>query len=61
MDRHDLAIWRHKRQITQHDLARLVGRSLRTIVGWERGETPIPAWLERALRDIERENANDRQ
>ncbi len=46
-----------RERYTQHEIARHVGRDIKTIRRWEKGETPCPAMLEPALRDLLRQPA----
>lgn len=55
----ELKAWRHEMGITQKTAARELGVAWRTLVGWERGEYPVPlaislacSWLD-ALRELE--------
>lgn len=50
----ELKHWRTVHNLTTSQLSELLPVSRRTIEGWEQGRT-IPAYLKRALSDIERE------
>lgn len=49
--------WRAERVITRADLARLLPVPYRTLEDWEAGKASPPAYLRRALADIDRELA----
>lgn len=53
-----LRAWRKERHITQTELAESLQVHSRTIAAWEATRQAIPPYLERALRDIEREMAS---
>ncbi len=59
MDRHDVTMWRHQHGYTRSQLAVLIGVDARTLARWERGESRLPAWLERTLRDIDTHPSQD--
>ncbi|MFT4068970.1 DNA (cytosine-5-)-methyltransferase [Paraburkholderia sp.] len=44
-------------RFTQREIAAHVGKDIKTIRRWEKGETPCPAMLEPALRDLLRQGA----
>ena len=46
---------------TQRELARYVGKDIKTIRRWEKGETPCPAILEPALRELLRQSETKKQ
>lgn len=50
-----LAQWRHYHQLTQTQLARLLGVHLQTIARWEGGTRAIPPFLGLALETVQRE------
>lgn len=57
----DLKAWRGRMGLTQPDLARRLGVTLRAYQYWEAGERSNPGLLlVRALRDLERELAEER-
>lgn len=39
-------------RFTQREIAEHVGKDTKTVRRWEKGETPCPAMLESALRDL---------
>ena len=39
-------------RFTQREIAAHVGKDIKTVRRWEKGETPCPAMLEPALRDL---------
>ena len=49
MSKHDLKVWRVRHGLTQAELAEAIGVARITLQGWERGRSPLPAWLENAL------------
>lgn len=53
----ELKTWRDRmgEDMTQAKLAKLLGVNVMTVSRWERGVVPIPAAIDRALKDIERE------
>lgn len=50
-----LAAWRNYHQLTQSQLARLLGVSKTTVARWEIGMRAIPSFLGLALETIQRE------
>lgn len=55
----DLRAWRERFDLSQAKVAELLPCQLRTWQRWEAGENDPPAYLLRALRDLERELAED--
>ena len=55
MEAHQLKEWRERMKITQEELAELLQVAPNTVSRWELGQRAIPGFLERALKDIERE------
>ncbi len=51
----ELRIWRATHNLTQTDLAALLGVDVMTISRWERDERLIPAFLDLALKQLESE------
>ena len=49
--------WRQARGLSQERLAKLLGVNRLTIIRWEKSQRKIPTFMERALRDIDRELA----
>ncbi|WP_006787466.1 DNA cytosine methyltransferase [Thiorhodospira sibirica] len=41
-----------RNRFTQREIATQVGKDIKTVRSWEKGETPCPAMLEPALRDL---------
>ena len=41
-----------RNRYTQREIAEHVGKDAKTVRRWEKGETPCPAMLEPALRDL---------
>lgn len=56
MTSEELKNWRELNNLSQSQLAERLPVSIRTLQGWEQGRFKIPEFLERALRDIEKEN-----
>lgn len=56
MTKQDLIKWQARYNLTTAQLAQLLPVSRRTVEGWRAGRS-IPPYLQRALRDIEREMA----
>ena len=54
MTKHDLIKWQESHNLTTAQLATMLPVSRRTIEGWRQGRN-IPAYLKRALADLERE------
>lgn len=54
----DVIAWRRTHALSQMRLARLLGIDNRTLQRWEAGETVPPAFLRRALEQLDRELAN---
>ncbi|MGF6610785.1 DNA (cytosine-5)-methyltransferase 1 [Paraburkholderia sp. WSM4175] len=48
-------------RFTQREIADHVGKDIKTVRRWEKGETPCPAMLEPALRDLLRQGAREAQ
>lgn len=48
-----------RNRFTQREIAEHVGKDTKTVRRWEKGESPCPAMLEPALRDLLKQNAND--
>ncbi|MEX3897329.1 DNA (cytosine-5-)-methyltransferase [Paraburkholderia sp. BR10954] len=48
-------------RFTQREIAAHVGKDIKTVRRWEKGETPCPAMLEPALRDLLRQGAREAQ
>lgn len=46
-------------RFTQREIANYVGRDIKTIRRWEKGESPCPTLLEAALRDLLQPSASD--
>ena len=40
-----LRLWRERHDMTQRDLANLLGVTDRTCQRWEQGDSPLPAWI----------------
>ncbi|RQP98057.1 DNA (cytosine-5-)-methyltransferase [Burkholderia stagnalis] len=55
---HDLLMQARDR-FTQKEIAQHVGKDTKTVRRWEKGETPCPAMLEAALRDMLKEPSSD--
>jgi transcriptional regulator with XRE-family HTH domain len=53
MDRNELRAWRKRRELTQGQLAALLGVKWLAVSRWERGERGIPALLALALEALE--------
>lgn len=53
MDRHEFRAWRKQRDLTQGQLAVLLGVKWLAVSRWERGERGIPALLPLALKGLE--------
>jgi DNA-binding transcriptional regulator YiaG len=52
----ELKAWRTSRHITQAQAAELVGAgSYRTWQDWERGQRPMPKWLLKMLKLLDKE------
>jgi DNA-binding transcriptional regulator YiaG len=51
----ELKAWREQRRLSQPELAERLPVSVRTLQGWEQDRFAVPAYLERALQDVERE------
>lgn len=51
----ELREWRTARGLSQEELAKLVGRSRRTVIYWEQG-ADIPHWLPAILEATERKS-----
>lgn len=51
----DIRATRKRLRLTQAQLAERLPSSLRTVQDWEAGVAHPPGYLERALRDLERE------
>lgn len=49
----DLRAWRMDRELSQIDLATLLGVTNQTVYRWEAGTRGVPAFLELALRYLE--------
>ena len=49
-----------RKRFTQQQIATHVGRDVKTVRRWEKGETPCPAMLEAALRELLQGSASDR-
>jgi len=49
----DLRAWRTDRELSQIDLATLLGVTNQTVYRWEAGSRSVPAFLELALRYLE--------
>lgn len=41
----ELVSWRRDHRLNQTETAAFLGRSRASVVNWERGHTPIPAWV----------------
>lgn len=50
-----IRVFRVTHGLSQPELARLLSVGLRTVNRWETGAGQIPAFLHRALRDLERD------
>ena len=59
MSARDFIIWRKKLKHTQATLAQCLGMSLRQIIRYERGETPIPDVVWMALRSVPSRKRNE--
>lgn len=53
----DLRVWRVRQQLTQGELAVILGVSINTVNRWECGEARIPGFLPLALETLERRRA----
>ena len=53
MTPHELYQWRLQAQLTQLSLSALLGVHVITLSRWERGESPIPPYLDMALWALE--------
>lgn len=51
----DLTSRRLRLGLTEAQLAAVLGTHRTAVIRWERGQRPIPPYLWRAMRDIERE------
>lgn len=49
----EVTAWREHRRYSSAALAELLGVHPRTVRRWERGETPVPAWLRHALAGLD--------
>lgn len=54
-----LKAWRESLNLSQQDVASRLPTTLRTYQRWESGETEAPEFLDRALRDLERDLARE--
>jgi transcriptional regulator with XRE-family HTH domain len=61
MDGDAMLEWRRARGISQDRLAELLGVNRVTIFRWEKNKRAIPVYLERALRDLDRELAEQKE
>jgi len=56
---HPLELLKHARnRFTQREIAEYIGKDIKTVRRWEKGETPCPAMLEPALRDLLRQSVS---
>ena len=55
MESSELTTWRERLGLTREDLAQALKTTYTTVYRWETGDRAIPPFLERAIRDLERE------
>jgi transcriptional regulator with XRE-family HTH domain len=51
MNQHELKAERKKRKMTQAQFAELLGVKKGTVTAWERGQNPVPAWIQKRLNE----------
>ncbi len=61
MEGKDVRAWRQQRGLSQKRLAALLGVDVVTVYRWEAGDRKPPLLLERALRDLDRELAEQQR
>jgi len=60
MDKTELKQWRTSRHLTQSKAAALVGAgSYRTWQNWELGERPVPVWMPKMLKLLDKDKRNE--
>lgn len=61
IEAHDLRSWRLNHDLTQAELARILGVSRQTLVRWEQARAAIPGPVGWALESVERHLVEQRE